>query len=312
MPKWKLIKIKDASNYRTFFNEKYGLIKYLHLNICPLNSKGDFFRAYVRVEDGKFTLKNSFDIESIFDTTFYFKKENIKYGYSYLPTLTESQVEKVTDIRYGVTLDYTDCSGFNSSEKFIISDKKELDKFEIWATKDVVTKYERPVFMDLKINQRYYYVGKGFCNVKEIYPDPYQRRYICKAVTSSNEEIEIGLDDGKFVCVPMDCKNENELAIFNESVNELFLQPLVQRNIDGNLINVIWQPIKDAARYIVKLYRYVCADNRRKVYFLKDYEVDRNEHLLIIENLIIDGHIVVVTAENRAGEVVAKSRGIII
>ena len=131
---------------------------------------------------------------------------------------------------------------------------------------------------------------------------------ICKVVFANGTEKDVAIGDRRFVYIPLDYRSE--LLQFNKTLNELALQPVIQRNQERNLINVMWQPVEEAARYVVKLYRYVNTENRKKVYFLKDYEVDRNEHFLSVNDLIINGHIIVVVAENRSGEIVAQSRGI--
>ena len=163
--------------------------------------------------------------------------------------------------------------------------------------------------MDLQEGQKYYYIEQGVCEVIKVYnyPDK-QSDMICKVVFANGAEKDIAIGDKRFVYIPLNYKSE--LLQFNKSLNELALQPVIQRNQERNLINVMWQPVEEAARYVVKLYRYVNTENRKKVYFLKDYEVDRNEHFLSVNDLIINGHIIVVVAENRSGEIVAQSRGI--
>ena len=79
-------------------------------------------------------------------------------------------------------------------------------------------------------------------------------------VFANGVEKDIAIGDKRFVYIPLDYKSE--LLQFNKSINELALQPVMQRNQEHNLINVMWQPIEDAARYVVKLYRYVNTENK--------------------------------------------------
>ena len=92
---------------------------------------------------------------------------------------------------------------------------------------------------------------------------------------------------------------------FNAALNEAELNPYVLRR--GAIINIHWEPIKDAAEYIVTMYKCIGC----KVYFMADFRVERNRCFLAIPDLIDNGFIIQVAAENREGNVIAKSRGIL-
>ena len=327
MNNWEIIKVINREGYSAFYSEEFGLATSVGLHCFPIDKDGrQLQNVYANYNPG--TRRKSEDlyrvyeysIETLFDLKFYRHKPKTQQNYYYGGTpnpIRLDSAEKISDIRYEVVVNYqavyVDENGRSSTKNknktFIISKKDELQDITVWATKDKVTAYSMPVLMDLQKGQKYYYIEQGVCEVVEVYDYPNkQSNIICKVVFANGAEKDIAIGDKRFVYIPLDYKSE--LLQFNKAINELTLQPVMQRNQEHNLINVMWQPIEDAARYVVKLYRYVNTENRRKVYFLKDYEVDRNEHFLSINDLIVNGHIIVVVAENRSGEVVAQSRGI--
>ena len=92
---------------------------------------------------------------------------------------------------------------------------------------------------------------------------------------------------------------------FNTALNEASLNPYVLRR--GATINIHWEPIKDAAEYIVTFHKII----NNKVYFMAEYHVERNKCFLATSDLIDNGFVVQVAAENREGKILAKSRGIL-
>ena len=92
---------------------------------------------------------------------------------------------------------------------------------------------------------------------------------------------------------------------FNSALNEAELNPYVLRR--GATINIHWESIKDAAEYIVTMYKCI----GRKVYFMADFRVERNKCFFALSNLIDNGFIIQIAAENREGNIIAKSRGIL-
>lgn len=94
---------------------------------------------------------------------------------------------------------------------------------------------------------------------------------------------------------------------FNTALEEAKLKPFVLRR--GTIINVHWKPIPEAAEYIVTLYKSLFG--AAALYFMAEYPVERNRCFLAIPDLIDNGFIIQVAAENREGNVIAKSRGIL-
>ncbi len=327
MNNWEIIKVINREGYSAFYSEEFGLATSVSLQCFPIDEDGrQLQNVYANYNPD--TRKRSVDLyrvyeyslETLFDLKFYRHKSETQQNYYYggAPNpIRLDRAKKISNIKYNVVVNYqtvyVDINGNSSTQSkkktFIISKKEELQDITVWATKDQVKAYVMPTLMDLQKGQKYYYIGQGVCEVVEVYDYPNkQSNTVCRIVFANGAEQDITIGDKRFVYIPLEYKSE--LLQFNKTLNELALQPVMQRNQEHNLINVMWQPIENAARYVVKLYRYVNTENRRKVYFLKDYEVDRNEHFLSINDLIVNGHIIVVVAENRSGEVVAQSRGI--
>ena len=325
MNNWDIINVINREGYSAFYSEEIGLATSVSLHCFPIDKDGrqlqNVYANYnpnTRRESKDLYRVYEYSIETLFDLKFYRHKPQTQQNYWHggTPnTIKLDSAEEISNIRYNVEVNYravyVDSNGNSSTQSknktFIISKKEELQDITVWATKDQVKAYVMPVLMDLQKGQKYYYIEQGVCEVVKVY-DYLNTNIICKVVFANGAEKDIAIGDKRFVYIPLDYKSE--LLQFNESKNELKLQPILQVNQGHSLINVMWQPIEDAARYIVKLYRYVNTDNRRKVYFLKDYEVDRNVHFLSVNDLVVDNHIVVVVAENRSGEIVAQSRGI--
>lgn len=94
---------------------------------------------------------------------------------------------------------------------------------------------------------------------------------------------------------------------FNIALEEAKLKPFVLRR--GTVINIHWKSIPEAAEYIVILYKSPFGASA--LYFMAEYRVERNRCFLAIPDLIDNGFIIQVAAENREGNVIAKSRGIL-
>ena len=72
--------------------------------------------------------------------------------------------------------------------------------------------------------------------------------------------------------------------------------------------NIYWKQVKDAAEYIVEVYKYISMS----WYKLTEKYIDRNEGYTVITDLVGDGYVFRVVARNRSGEEIAKSEGTII
>jgi hypothetical protein len=109
----------------------------------------------------------------------------------------------------------------------------------------------------------------------------------------------------------------NELDVFNHPIREPELQSLMRIEADGHQssikkANLFWQPIEEASAYTVSLYYYNSNEQlKNKLYFLQHFEVERNVHWSTIENLMGNcKFIVMLEAEDRRGNIIARTRGI--
>ena len=275
------------------------------------------------VTDNNLYLVSNYNIDTIFDTVFYKPIQlNDMQRYLYYGAtnfINIASAELITDRRFLVNIEFRaitrdrrgDVTTVRKKKKegFIVSRKADLDNEMIWATKEEIRSYYPVIWMDLKVGQKYFVVDKGVCEVTKVYDYPVKEvDSLCDVIYKDGTTETINRSDNRFGYIPLDVVNE--LDQFNDSLNEIHLQPLLSRHPERDLINIVWQPIDDAARYIVKLYKYVNKANRRKVYFLKDYVAERNEHFVAIKDIVKSECIIVVTAENREGEIIARSRGI--
>ena len=129
------------------------------------------------------------------------------------------------------------------------------------------------------------------------------------------------------------------LNALGEQWSEGLLEPTLIRQ--GNLFNLYWKEVPQAASYSVTLYRAIFAANAEEIramnrsnqalpqwaaqaaklsaltrgervllYRLADYEMDRGTHFLSVGGLVGENFIFRVTALDRAGNAVAFSRDI--
>lgn len=94
---------------------------------------------------------------------------------------------------------------------------------------------------------------------------------------------------------------------FNEKMDEYKLDPFILRR--GSTMNIHWKTIPEAAEYIVRIYKFISEIS--SLYFMSEYQIDRNRCFLAISDLIDNGFIVQIAAENREGNIIARSRGIL-
>lgn len=332
MSRWEKIKVLDKNEYKSFYDEELGLIVEIVILVALVDKEGKSFgHVYAnrdssgKVTDNNLYLVSNYNIDTIFDTEFYKPKQSVQPSWYRAPNFINiASAERITDRRFLVNIEFRaitrdrrgDVTTVRKKKKegFIVSRKADLDNEMIWATKEEIRSYYPVIWMDLKVGQKYFVVDKGVCEVTKVYDYPVKEvDSLCDVIYKDGTTETINRSDIRFGYIPLD-DVVNELDQFNDSLNEIHLQPLLSRHPERDLINIVWQPIDEAARYIVKLYKYVNSTNRRKVYFLKDYVAERNEHFVAIKDIVSSINsecIIVVTAENREGEIIARSRGIV-
>lgn len=176
---------------------------------------------------------------------------------------------------------------------------------------EILKLYQRPLFLDLQVGQAVFHKDLGKCTVVKIYeqPDTEDRMVDIQTANQKIRTIKFsGSESNSVYKIPYQSLITNESEQFNVCKNELQLSPYML--IADKQINIYWQQIPNAARYIISLYK---RDNRpylQQIYPLKDYIVERSEGFLSIKDLLGSDYIAVVKAEDRSGEIIAKSRGI--
>lgn len=215
-----------------------------------------------------------------------------------------------------------------------ITTKKELSKVEVYEI-DTPTPYR--VLMDYEIHKGLLVMFEvvngaskdknraGTYVVTECFEQPNRENKLCivePLVTFEGDKrqaIVINTESKQLYTVPYVEYKElpNELDVFNLPLREAELQPIVMRESDGHQsaikkANLFWRPIKEASAYTVSLYYYNSSEQlKHKLYLLQRFEVERNVHWHTIENLMGNcKFIVMLEAEDRQGNVIARTRGI--
>ena len=100
--------------------------------------------------------------------------------------------------------------------------------------------------------------------------------------------------------------NQKFSAVYGEAIDPHLLKAYVERF--NTTFNVYWKTIDEASEYRVEIYKYVTGI----WYKLSDVNVDRNTGYISINDLVGNGYIFRVVAENRNGNTLARSKGMII
>lgn len=193
----------------------------------------------------------------------------------------------------------------SSSTVWICEEIQDMSQQELFSL------YQRPLFLDLQIGQSVFHKNLGKCTIVKIYeqPDTEDRMVDIQAANQGISAIKFsGSDFDAVYKIPYQSPSTNESEQFNVCKNEFQLSPYMLTA--DKQINIYWQQIPNAARYIISLYK---RDNRpymQQIYPLKDYIVERSEGFLPIKDLLGSDYIAVVKAEDRSGEIIAQSRGI--
>lgn len=215
-----------------------------------------------------------------------------------------------------------------------ITTKKELSKVEVYEI-DAETPYR--VLMDYEIHKGLlvmFAVENGVSKdknragtyvVTECFEQPNRENKFCivePLVTFEGDQrnaIVINTESKQLYTVPYAeyAAMPNELDVFNHPICEPELQSLMRCEADGHQssikkANLFWQPIEEASAYTVSLYYYNSSEQlKNKLYLLQRFEVERNVHWLTIENLMGNcKFIVMLEAEDRQGNIIARTRGI--
>ncbi len=321
--KTKQVPIMDAINHY-IYTDKYGVALLSFQGVWlkdatgqPLNSNQVFKKEgknFVPVNNGiqDYIAKEDWGKVKLYvrDPS---KKNNNPYGYyGYNNGLVAGQEKEVElsgiTIRIGLGYYIGQNNQTQVNEDLSFSSKKELDSYMVLVFDSFsFSDLKRPLVSDIKDGGGYYLLSKGTVKVVQLYPYPQRKNRICKVADINGSEYEIDSSCRDFFFLPT-VKWNNPLKTLDENNDEVALSPYLIR--EGKTFNVYWKSIEDAAEYIVSLYRIIELDGRIDLYHLKDYVVDRNDNFLTVDGLIGNTFVFKVSAENRNGEVIAKSRGI--
>ena len=93
---------------------------------------------------------------------------------------------------------------------------------------------------------------------------------------------------------------------YGEAIESIKLKTFVERY--DTTFNVYWQMLEKASEYRVEVYKYISG----MWYKLMERDVDRNIGYVALTDLVGDGYVFRVIAEDRSGEIIARSDGMII
>ena len=325
---WKKTNVIDCYG-KNVFVDKYGFCNLRSIEIIAKNRNtsisnfqnyymsDDASGLYYRIESKSLDFKQLLTLVLSKEIYQYNGNQNNGYWGYHLPNNVQKEnVQKITygtiELRFMVDAYLFDTNnGFGScthhQEIVRINKESDIDKIEVWYQDNVTaSSFKHVVLADIKVNDELFLVSRGKVKVTKVYTFPNENGLVCDVVDLNGQTQRINYTNNQLFYLPYS-KIEDEFAPLNNSKNELALSPYVVTSNTG-LCNIHWQPISEAARYTVTAFRVVNRPGRRRVYHMRDYEVERNAHFIAIPDLIGDGIVFKVKAEDRLGKVIAESR----
>ena len=309
------------------FTNEYGFCK-ASVNLT-VNNEFSLRQIYIYDKKDKTYKKIPFDEKDVYSTiaTLFSSKlaKWIKQDYYKPDTISFEQAEviKLQSVMVSLTIETYEYNYSTMSLRQIYHEKNsfmfkinlnslsDLDSYTCYVSDDFSRNFSlHPIdYSSLKEGDELYFASKGKVKVSKMYEFPNKDNKVCKVVNSENEATSVLFNDRKLFYLPY-TEPKTLLDEVDDAKNGLLLLPYIAKSKTYPIYNVYWKPIKDAARYIVSLYKQVEDDNKYSIYHLADYDIDRNTHYLALENLVGGNFIFKVIAEDRNGNVIAKSRGI--
>ena len=317
------IKVKlTETGFRTWLDENLGLIENMRFRITPIKTVGKNRINLYRKRKSRYESTTRYecvgafsDPSEVFNESFFTQKTTDAMRKSYRSSVNDEFKEAIVshylvEVIYRVINPETPSDIVEKVVEFKVKNEEEFNDITLIASKKQVL-YSHPIYSEMEKGEKYFYFGRGVCELKEMHKYPNPSNTICTLMTSTRENFDVKYGDKK-LCLDLKAENNKSHDVFNECLNELLLQPMLFSDKNKNIINLIWQPIKEASHYVIKLYRLEKdTEFCKSIYFLKDYYIDRGTHILSVDDLIAsDSYVFVVIAENRSGEIIAKSRGI--
>lgn len=293
----------DGDSYLHNFDNYYFFDKSSN-NYCRIGSKSLSFREILNLAISK----------KIYKITNEFK--NYYYGYNCCyDTIEKERIQQLSYKLINLRISYS-ALGFDSYGRFSskrhyeeivkITKMSDAEKMVGWYLENSdIKSFKHIVISEIKVGDELFLLDSGKVTVTNVYAFPNKENLICDVVNLDGETIQIELKNDSLFYLPYS-HLEDEFASLNYSINELDLSPYVTSS--GNIFNVHWQPINDAARYIVTAYLILRVSGRKNVYHMCDYDVDRNTHFISLPNIVSSGVVFKVKAEDRSGKVIAESR----
>lgn len=318
--KWKRVKLLDNFG-KWIFMDEYGFCS-LSIQKLMINDK-DFNQVFAYVPKNKRYERMDVDvnnlrelIETIFKgdlATRNLSQNRYPYGNYGSSSFVASEASEVkiknVTIYFQVSY-YTDVirGQTNSAQEQIELDSlKDFDKYECWITDNFSNNsYQLIDWPSLKEGDEAYLVGEGKVTVEKMFDYPNKKNIACEVVDVEGNKHSIEFNrEAKLIQLPY-VNKKTILDEIDEAFNELLLSPFI--NSKEGVYNIYWKSIPEASRYTVSLYKLQNGD-KKCIYHLADFDVERNICYLVLDKLIGD-FIFKVSAEDRNGKIVAKSRGI--
>ena len=236
------------------------------------------------------------------------------YGYNRNSSFTEAEAKhiKLKSVRIYLHVNYWTSiqqgQTQNANEEVVLESEKDIEKYIAWTIDNLQNDSFVPVdFSNISEGDELYYAGHGKVSVSKVFSYPNKKNYVCE-VTDSDGKYNIGFGSQDLCYLPY-INRKTLLDEIDDAYDELLLSPyvMVSKECPG-VYNVYWKPVKEASRYIVSVYKCIKND-KRNVYHLADFDIERNTFYLSLDNLIGSGFIFKVMAEDRNGKIIAKSRG---
>lgn len=325
---WKKVNLVDYNGHNVFV-DKYGYCTIRSINIVAKNKGnpiGNFDNYYMYDEKSDYfcqirTKSLNFRelLSLVLSKEIYTKKVNNNVGYYGYHQPEIIKKEDAQKIAYGTVELYFEYDVISAErynpygtalrhEDIIqIAKNTDVDNIQGWYLKNSnIDSFKHAILSDIKVNDKLFLVSSGKVKVSKVYNYPNENGLVCDVIDSNGKTTKIDYKNAYLFYLPYS-KIEDEFDSLNHSINELALSPYVIAGSNG-VINVHWQPINEAARYIVVAYRILNRPGRKRVYHMSDYEIERNTHFIALTNLAGDSIVFKVKAEDRTGKVIAESR----
>ena len=207
----------------------------------------------------------------------------------------------------------------NMKVKFLWLDKAVTKDTEVEVHFENGKGHDRMLLArEIKEGMRVQYNGQGTFVVTKLFDQPNQEDNLCvveRLIPKEDGEnsFVVKLGERALSTVPYEKyeKAPNEMSVFNQPLNEPDLAAFCE--YESGSANLYWQSIAEASGYTVSLYKKhygYYSLYKHKLYLLEQYSVERNRCWITIDNLIGNGYVAVIEAEDRTGEVIARTRGI--